>query len=150
VLTMSNSKMTAVTGPIFYCTNTHTSINLTNNNLVFDSGVILKADGAGRWGRKGKNGAQVEFTANNQILKGDMKIDSISSVNITLGSGTDFNGAINAENQSKEVKLTLCKGAKVTLTADSYLTSVTYKNMTDEEGITCLNLNGHKLVVAGK
>ena len=78
-----------------------------------------------------------------------MKIDSISSANITLGSGTDFNGAINAENQSKEVKLTLCKGAKVTLTADSHLASLIYKDMTNEEGIASINLNGYKLVVAG-
>ena len=150
VLTMSNSKMTAVTGPMFYCTNTHTTINLTNNSLIFDSGVILKTDGAGRWGNKGKNGAQVEFTATDQVLKGEIKIDSISSANITLGSGTDFNGAINTENQSKEVKLTLCKGAKVTLTADSYLTSLTYKDMTNEEGVASINLNGHKLIIAGK
>lgn len=150
VLTMSNSKMTAATGPMFYCTNTHTAINLTNSDLVFDSGIILKADGAGQWGKKGKNGAQVDFMSTHQTLKGDIKIDSISSANITFADGTDFCGAINTANQSRKVTLTVCKGAKVTLTADSYLASVTYKDMTEQEGAGCINLNGHQLVIAGK
>jgi hypothetical protein len=150
VLTMNNSKMTAATGPMFYCTNTHTSINLTNDDLVFDSGVILKADGAGRWGNKGKNGAQVDMTTNHQILKGDIKVDSLSSANITFAEGTDFSGAINADDQSQKVILTLCKGTKVTLTADSYLSSVIYKDMTEQEAVACVNLNGHRLIIAGK
>lgn len=150
VLTMRNSKMTAMSGPMFYCTNTHTTVNLTNDELVYDSGVLLKADGTGRWGRKGKNGAQVDFFSTHQLLKGAIKVDSISSANITFGSGTDFTGAINAENYSQQVVLTVCKGAKVTLTNDSFISAVVYQGMDDEEELKCIDLNGHKLVIAGK
>lgn len=44
-------------------------------------------------GTAGSNGAQVEFTADGQVLTGDIVVDTISTLNMTLTNGTiNFNG----------------------------------------------------------
>ena len=47
------------------------------------------------WGTAGKNGGQVELTAANQTLNGDIVVDTISTLNMTLSEGSNFTGTIN-------------------------------------------------------
>lgn len=145
VLTMKDSKMTAVEGPMFYCTNTRTKLTLENNELISHTGSLLKAEANQRWGQQGKNGAQVTLETKNQVIEGTISVDNISSANITFGTGTCFTGAINTENQSKQVNLTLVKGFKWVMTADTYIQKLTVVGMTVDEAIKTIQDNGHKL-----
>jgi hypothetical protein len=145
VLSMKNSKLTASEGPIFYCTNTNTKVSLENNELIGHTGVLLNAAGGQRWGQQGRNGAKVSFDAKNQVLEGNFTFDSISSADIVFDNGAYYTGAINADNQSKSINLTLAKGSKWVMTGDSYIQELTISGQTLEEALKTIQNNGHKL-----
>ena len=142
--TMNGGTLTNKNGDIFFITNTATEINLkgaqiTNND---SNGVFLRAAAAG-WGKEGSNGGQVTLNAEKQTINGDMLVDSVSTLNLYLKSGSNFTGAINPDGAEGSVYVEIEKGSTWTLTADSYISSLTC----DADSI---NLNGHKLYVDGK
>ena len=146
-IVMKNSKLIAAEGPMFYCTNTKTNISLDNDKLIGRSGILLKAEGNNRWGRRGKNGAQVTFKAINQNLEGALLADSISSIQLTLGAAASYTGSINANNQSQQVDVILEKGSHLSLTGNSYIRKLTLVGMSNEEAIKCIQSNGYKLYI---
>ena len=133
------------TAPMFFVTNTDAVINLTNTKLNFGSGTLISAMGTSEWGNSGSNGGNVTLGATNQTLKGNIEVDKISTAAITLKK-SDYTGTINGDNTAKEITLTLDKNSTITLTGDSYVTSLddadtTYSN---------INFNGYTLYVNGK
>lgn len=132
--------------PFFFVTNTDAVINLENNTLDYGSGVLLNAAGTDEWGNSGSNGGKVEFNATNQILSGDIVLDKLSSINMTLDEGSTLTGSINNDNEASEASLTLSKDSKLTLTGDTYLTSFNNADSSNSNIIT----NGYTLYVNGK
>ena len=87
-------------GDMFYITNTHCLLTLSGVNIVNNDadGALLRVVGnsASRgWGTAGSNGAQVEFTADGQTLSGDIIVDTISNLTMTMKNGSTFTGTIN-------------------------------------------------------
>jgi hypothetical protein len=146
-IVMKNSKLIAAEGPMFYCTNTKTSITLDNNKLIAKDGILLTAEGNNRWGKRGKNGAQVTFKATNQNLTGEIIADSISSIQMKLGATSTYTGKINTNNQCKEIDVVLEKGSQLSLTGNSYIRRLTLVGMTNEEAMNCIQNNGYKLYI---
>ena len=131
--------------PMFFITNTNAVINLTNTKLSFGSGVLISAKGTSEWGTSGSNGGNVTLNATNQTLKGNIEADSISVASINLTKST-YEGTINGENTAKEITLTLDKNSTITLTGDSYVTSLENADTSNSN----INFNGYKLYVNGK
>ena len=102
--------------------------------------MFLRAAAAG-WGKSGSNGGHVTMTATDQKIDGNMLIDAVSSLDLTLAGSSAFTGAINPDGATGEVSVTVAKGATWTLTADSYVDSL--------ENAGTINLNGHALYVNG-
>ncbi|MBQ6622917.1 MAG: hypothetical protein IJH75_08775 [Mogibacterium sp.] len=142
--TMNGGTLTNKNGDIFFVNNTVTEISLSAATIVNEDeeGVFLRAAGAG-WGNEGSNGGQVTMKADAQEISGDMVVDDISVLNLYLANGSTLNGAINAENSEGQIYVELSDDSTWTLTADSYVTSLTC----DADAI---DLNGHKLYVDGK
>ena len=111
---------TAANGPLFYVTNSTGVITLNGVSVSAASGVLLNAS-AGNWGTSGSNGGSAIFTANGQTLTGDVVADNLSSVSVTLKSGSSLTGAINAANTAGSASLTLDSSSVWNVTADSYL-----------------------------
>ena len=86
--------------------------------------------------------ATVTLKASSQTIDGDMLVDEVSNLNLYLADGSSFTGSINPDGEAGEVYVELTGGAKWTLTADSYITSLTC----DADSI---DLNGHTLYVGG-
>ena len=87
-------------GDMFYITNTHCLLTLSGVNIVNNDadGALLRVVGnsASRgWGTAGSNGAQVEFAADGQTLSGDIIVDTISTLTMTMKNGSTFTGTIN-------------------------------------------------------
>ena len=130
-------------GPFFYVTNTNAKVSLLRTKIVNPNEVLIQATGNESergWGRKGANGGTLDFTAQNQVLFGNVVVDKISSVSLSFGAGTKFTGALNAAN-SGMVNLNLAKKASISLTQDSYV------NILDLEDSSYKNIktNGHTL-----
>lgn len=99
---------------------------------------------AAKWGTSGKNGGDVTLKLIDQDIEGDIIIDSISSLTMSLTDGSSYKGAINNANKGT-VSLTLSKDSTLTLTGDTYV-----KSLTDADtSYSNINFNGHKLYVNG-
>lgn len=120
-------------------------INLENNQIINNdtSGNFLRIQ-QDSWGKSGSNGGTVTLNMTNQTASGAIVVDSISSLTMNLASGSSFIGTINSANEG-EVNLNLDSSSTLTLTGDTYLTSLTNSDATSSN----INLNGHKLYVNG-
>lgn len=99
------------------------------------------------WGTAGKNGAQVTFTADAQTLDGDIEVDSISTLDLTLKNSSTFTGTINIVDNAdggtaveNNAVVTIEKGSKWVLTGDCTITSLTNNGTID--------FNGHTITLA--
>ena len=146
--TAKNSNITNNKGEIIFITNTNTVITLENNTITNNDsdGAFLKATTA-KWGTSGSNGGNVILNMTNQKIAGDFIIDNISTLALTMKSGSVIVGTIDKENQAKNVTLAISSDSVLSLTADTYLDSLTNDDNTNSN----IYSNGkYKLYVDGK
>ena len=149
--TMTGGKLISKNGDMFYVTNTHCIIKLSGVEITnADSdGYLLNVCGNSAshgWGTAGKNGAQVEFTADSQTLTGNIVVDSISTLEMTLTNST-FTGTINivenAQNGEKvnnNAVITVGEGSVMNLTGNCTVSSL--------ENHGTINFNGYTITLA--
>lgn len=145
--TAKNSKITTNKGDTLYVTNTTATINLENNTIVNNdsTGNFLRAQ-KDSWGNSGSNGGDVILIMTNQKVSGNIVIDSISTLDMTMKTNSYFEGSINESNSAKSIKLTLDKTSKIKLTSDSYITSLDNEDSSNSN----IDFNGYKLYINGK
>ena len=149
---MTGGTLTGKNGDLFYVTNTHCVLTLsgvTVKNQDAD-GYLLRVVGNSAshgWGTAGSNGAQVEFTADAQTLTGNILVDTISTLQLTLQNGSSFTGTINIVDNaeggtavSNNAVVTIASGCTWTLTGDCTITSLTNNGT--------INFNGHTITLA--
>lgn len=142
--TAENSTITTNKGDTIFVTNTTAEVNLTNNKIVNNDGDFLRIQ-AGKWGNSGSNGGDVTLNMTNQEVNGNIIVDNISTLTMNLSQSSNYTGTINSANTAKSITLKLDSTSKITLTGDSYVTSLedadtSYSN---------INFNGYKLYVNG-
>lgn len=135
-------------GDMFYVTNTSSEIVLFRVDLTLaDGAYLLRVAGNTSekgWGTAGANGGTCTFSLSNQTASGDILVDSISSLTMTIGDSSTYTGAINSDKTSaKMLSVILDSTSKWIMTGDSYVTVFkgSMKNVTT---------NGHRLYVNGK
>lgn len=143
----TDSTITTNKGDTFYITNTSSKITLKNNKFINNdsTGNFLRA-GKDSWGNSGSNGGIVELLIENQEAKGNIVIDSLSTLDMTMKNDSYYEGTINGEDAAKEIKLSLDKTSKIKLTGDSYITSFDNADNSNSN----IDFNGYKLYVNGK
>ena len=102
--------------------------------------MLLSAKGTSEWGNNGSNGGNVTLNATNQELNGNIELDNISDLTINL-TDSSYEGTINADNSAKSISLKLDNLSKITLTGDSYVTSLD----DSDSSYSNINFNGYKL-----
>lgn len=144
--TSKNSKITNNKGDVIFVTNTNTVITLENNEIINndETGSFLRAN-TSKWGTSGSNGGTVELNMTNQKVDGNILIDSVSTLNMTMKSGSVLTGIIDGKD-AKEIKLSLSKDSVISLTGDSYVSSLE-NELSDNSNIYS---NGYKLYVNGE
>lgn len=144
--TAKNSKITTNNGDTFYITNTTATINLTNNTIVNNdsTGNLLRAQ-KDSWGNTGSNGGNVTLIMTQQNAGGNIVIDSISTLDMTMNENSYYEGTINGSNEAKSITLKLDSTSKIKLTGDSYITSLE----DDDTTYSNIDFNGYKLYVNG-
>lgn len=152
VFTMKGGTLTGRNGDQIYVTNTHSKIHLedvTIQNLDTTGRLlaVLGNDATRGWGTAGQNGGQVELTTNNQTLSGAIEVDTVSTLNFTMGKGINFTGTIqivkNAEGGTaveNNAVITVEEGATWTLTGNVTITSLENKGT--------INFNGYTITLA--
>ena len=145
--TARDSAITGKNGDLFFVTNTSAVIDLENNTLVNEDadGGLLRIQ-AGAWGTSGKNGGTVILNLTDQKAAGDITVDSISTLAMSLSEGSVYTGAVNTEGTAQELDLTLSADSVWVLTGDSVLTGLANADGTNSN----IYLNGHTLTVNGR
>lgn len=149
---MTGGNLTSNNGDMFYITNTDCTLSLSGVDIVNKDSDAYLMNITGNsathgWGTAGANGAQVTFTADDQTLEGDIRVDSISTLNMTLSGNSTFTGTINIdENEeggeavSDNAVATIEEGSTWTLTGDCTITSLTNNGT--------INFNGYTITLA--
>ena len=149
---MTGGSLTAENGDMFYVTNTHCLLTLSGVTLLNNDpdAYLLRVVGnsASRgWGTAGSNGAQVEFSADGQALDGDIIVDTISTLTMTLRNGSVFTGTVNIVDNaeggsavSDNAVITVESGCTWNLTGDCTVTSLTNNGT--------INFNGYTITLA--
>lgn len=150
---MEGGSLLSHKGDVFYVTNTDCTIQLDNVKIQNEdpAGALLRISGnsgSRGWGKAGANGGKARFTVQNQQMEGNILVDSISRLSMTLGKNSRWDGALLQETNDQGhdndagADLTIEKGATWTMTADS-----TVHTLHSEGKIVT---NGHTLTVLKK
>lgn len=150
---MEGGSLLSHKGDVFYVTNTDCTIQLDNVKIQNEDpeGALLQISGnsgSRGWGKAGANGGRARFTVQNQQMEGNILVDSISRLSMTLGKNSRWDGALlqetNDQGHDKDAgaDLTIEKGATWNMTADS-----TVHTLRNEGKIVT---NGHTLTVLKK
>ena len=144
--TAKDSTITTNNGDSFYITNTSAIISLNNNTIVNNDsdGNFLRAK-ADSWGNQGANGGDVTLVLNNQKAIGNIVIDSVSKLDMTMESNSYYEGTINADNTANNISLKLDNTSSLKLTGDSYVNSLEC----EDTSYSNIDFNGYKLYVNG-
>ena len=138
--------ITSQSGDMFYITNTDCEISLKDVVFTLANDVFLRVEGNSSsrgWGTEGANGGDVILTADTQTMEGNILVDEISTLNLTMQNNSNFTGAINPSGTGGTVAVTMDDSSAWTLTADSYITSF--------DGDTSkIDANGYHLYVNGE
>mgnify|MGYP004505819261 CR=1 FL=1 len=142
----TDSKITTNKGDTFYITNTTATITLTNNEIKNNdsTGAFLRAQ-KDYWGNSGSNGGDVTLIMNNQKSFGDIIIDSISTLTMTMKESSYYEGTINSDNNAKSIILNLDATSSIKLTGNSYITELNNEVSNNSN----IDFNGYKLYVNG-
>ena len=138
---MTDGSITNTVGDIFHVTNVTTTIalsgvSITNND---STGAFLRAS-SDAWGSSGSNGGKVTLNASGQDINGDIVVDSVSTLTMSLKDSSNFTGAVNSANAGS-VTMTIESGSTWTLTGNSYVKSLT-NNGTINKGSYTLYVDG--------
>ncbi|MCB5110406.1 adhesin [Streptococcus mutans] len=161
---LSKSKLTSsiASGSMFYLTNTSANIILNQSTLNFDANkaklLTVAGNSANNWGTPGSNGATVNFTGHQQTLKGDVDVDSISTLNMYLLDKTNYTGkttvstnSVNTSPSTSPITMNISKNSKWVLTGHSTVTNLNAEKGTkivDKDGktVSVISSSGQKLV----
>jgi hypothetical protein len=145
--TMNGGTLVSKNGDMFYVTNTSSVINLSDVDLTLADGTYLLLvagnDGSRGWGTAGSNGGNATFNVSDQVISGDIQVDSISTLEMNISNASSFTGSINSDGTSaSSLSVTIDATSTWTLTADSYVSSF-------DGSLENLVLNGYMLYVNG-
>ena len=132
---MEGGTLTSHAGGLFYTTNTESSFYLKNVAITpsASNDFFLKCTGNANkrgWGQSGANGADCEFSADTQVMEGDVIWDSISTLDFTMKNSSTLTGAFIQDEScagdggSGYANLTIGSGCTWTVTGDSRITSL--------------------------
>lgn len=140
-LTIDAASETYTTAPMFFVTNTDAEISLENTVLQYGSGILLKASGNdGEWGTAGANAGNVNLTATQQNLTGEIQCDEISTVDLSLNEYTTLTSTVDAAHTGT-VSIALDETSKWVVTGDSYVSAL----INEDETLSNIISNGNTI-----
>ena len=149
---MTGGQLISNNGDMFYITNTHCILTLDNVLLtnLDEDGTLMTITGNSAshgWGTAGSNGASAEVTVSNQTLEGNIIVDTISSLTLTLSENSTFTGAINiVENPAGGTAVS--ENACVTIEAGSTWNLTGNCTITSLDNYGTIQFNGYTITLA--
>lgn len=146
VFAAEGGSITSQSGDMFYVRDTGCEIYLKDVDVTLINDIFLRIEGSdfGRdRGSADTGGQSVTLTAEAQELSGNIFVDEMSGLALTMKDGTVYNGAINPGRAGGRVHVIMDKTSVWTLTADTYINGF-------EGDMGDVNANGYHLYVGGE
>jgi hypothetical protein len=152
-LSLSDCTLTSNNGDLFFFTNTQAHLLLNHTTLVNKGDgnlfTITGNDASNGWGSAGSNGAQVVVEAQNQELEGDIVVDTISTLDLSLSSGSSFTGTINIQDNEEggtavenNAVVSIAKGCSWKLSGNCTISTLNNEGTIDFNGYTITLADG--------
>ena len=146
--TMNGGDLTARSGDMFYVTNTDSVVNLHNVAVTLaPNSLLLRVSGnhhQNGWGAQGHNGGICGFNLTHQTITGDILVDTISQLNLSMTASSHYTGAINRQGMAAQsLSVTMDDSSTWTLTDNSYISEF-------HGNLHRVEFNGHTLYIGGK
>jgi len=132
---MTGGSLTALVGPLFYAAGAPSSVDLKQVSLVQQSGdVVIVGDGA-----------ELTLNADSQVLKGDLAVGALGTLRLNLSNGSDWEGASDQGRAAGAVDLSFDGTSVWTVTADSWVSTLTVESATIASLYHSLVSGGHTI-----
>ncbi|KAI9734618.1 MAG: hypothetical protein M1834_002219 [Cirrosporium novae-zelandiae] len=107
---------------LIYVGNINAHIYLSSVEITITSGILANASADSEYGTSGANQGVAYITLTNEKnITGDVYVDDISTISLSLLSTTTYSGAINQDNSAGNATLYLDSESSWTVTGTSYL-----------------------------
>ena len=135
----SDNSFTVSNGDLFSISDMNAAILLHNNTFLRGGqGNFLTIDSS--------HSISVSLEFDHQDASGNIVVNNLSELDMKLNNSSVFEGALNSDNLSNAIHLTLSSDSKLVLTGDSYIYSLDNQDLS----FSNVNLNGYHLYVNGK
>ncbi|MCI2187308.1 MAG: hypothetical protein LKK41_02970 [Olsenella sp.] len=149
-------------GAFFYVTNTTANILLQGTTLDYDSSAanLIQVEGndSNSWGTAGSNGGTATLALADENVKGNVSVDTISSLALYLTNSSTWTGAAsitgnaNGSTSDSPVTVNVDDGSTWVVTADSTVSALNVASsgsVVDESGKTVTIVANGQAVVQG-
>ena len=149
-------------GSFFYVTNTTANILLQGTTLDYDSSAanLIQVEGndSNNWGTAGSNGGTATLTLADENVKGNVSVDTISSLALYLTGNSTWTGSAsitenaNGATSDSPITVNVDAGSTWVVTADSTVSALNVAsggNVVDESGKTVTIVANGQTVVQG-
>lgn len=149
-------------GAFFYVTNTTANILLQGTTLDYDSSAanLIQVEGndSNSWGTAGSNGGTATLTLADEDVKGNVSVDTISSLALYLTESSTWTGAAaitenaNGSTSDSPITVNVDDGSTWVVTADSTVSALNVASggsVVDESGKTVTIVANGQTVVQG-
>lgn len=149
-------------GSFFYVTNTTANILLQGTTLDYDSSAanLIQVEGndSNNWGTAGSNGGTATLTLTNENVKGNVSVDTISSLALYLTGNSSWTGSAsitenaNGSTSDSPITVNVDAGSTWVVTTDSTVSALNVASggsVVDESGKTVTIVANGQTVVQG-
>ena len=149
-------------GTFFYVTNTTANILLQGTTLDYDSSdanlIQVEGNDSNSWGTAGSNGGTATLTLADEDVKGNVSVDTISSLALYLADNSTWTGAAaitenaNGSTSDSPITVNVDDGSTWVVTADSTVSALNVASggsVVDESGKTVTIVANGQTVVQG-
>lgn len=149
-------------GAFFYVTNTTANILLQGTTLDYDSSdanlIQVEGNDSNSWGTAGSNGGTATLTLADEDVKGNVSVDTISSLALYLADNSTWTGAAaitenaNGSTSDSPITVNVDDGSTWVVTADSTVSALNVASggsVVDESGKTVTIVANGQTVVQG-
>jgi len=116
-LTIEKCKLDVNDGPLFAVDGNSVEIIQSGNSISLSDDCLMSV-----------KGGDVTLSVSDDRLNGDIVLDSVASLSLTMGKGMTLTSAINRENNpDAHVEIRMDKGSTWHTTANSYIASISFE-----------------------
>lgn len=127
IVELRKNKLQVSDGPLFMVDGGNVEITVDNNSINLKSKDLLVFENSSDNDSIIKPGCAI-LNVNKQELKGDIRVNGMSTLTVNLNKGSKLSGTVNSENiEGSHIDMVLRSGSQWLVRQDSYISSLVFE-----------------------